>query len=214
MLRRLLMILVGLLVALIPPGTNPATAQDSATNPSTAQATPTSMCPPPNQTLQGIDAPDRLLVLNPCQTVTGYIDASRLPQYSADDGDIHNQFRLDSQYQNLLTNQQETPNDLVVEIMPRDAGHLPVLPVGSHLTLWGAYVYDTGHAWTELHPVFGVCIEGGSCYTSGPQYGGVPLGSTGNPMQTCRTETGQVCPGYNGQVPPYKKVTGASNQPG
>jgi hypothetical protein len=37
MLRRLLTILVGLLVALIP-GTNPTAAQDSATNPSTAQA--------------------------------------------------------------------------------------------------------------------------------------------------------------------------------
>jgi hypothetical protein len=217
MLRKLLMILVGLLVALVGllvaliPGINPAVAQDSATNPSIAQAAPTtSICPPANQTLQGVDSPDRLLVLNPCQTVTGYIDASRLPQYFADDGDIHNQFTPDPQYQNLLTNQQETPGNLVVEIMDRDAGHLPVLPVGSHLTLMGAYVYDTGHAWTELHPVFGVCVEGGSCYTSGPQYGGTPPGSTGNPMQTCRTQTGQVCPGYNGQVPTYKQVTGSS----
>jgi hypothetical protein len=84
MLRRSLAILVGLLVALIP-GTNPAAAQ----------AAPTSICPPPNQALQGVDSPDRLLVLNPCQVLTGYVDASRLPQYFSDDGDIHNQFTPD-----------------------------------------------------------------------------------------------------------------------
>src|SRR5919199_615846 len=202
MLRRFLMILVVLLVALIP-----------ATNPAEAQAAPTNVCPPPTQALQGVANADGLLILNPCQVVTGYVDASRLPQYFSDDGDIHNQFAPDPQYQNLLTNQQESPGNLVVEIMPRDAGHLPVLPVGVHLTLWGALVYDMGHAWTELHPVYGVCIEGGSCYTSGPQYGGTPPGSTGNPMVSCRTETGQVCSGYKGQVPTYNQVTGAGSAP-
>ena len=212
MLRRFLMILIVLLVALIP-ATNPAAAQDPATNPAAAQAAPTNVCPPPTQALQGVANADSLLILNPCQVVTGHVDASRLPQYFSDDGDIHNQFAPDPQYQNLLTNQQESPGNLVVEIMPRDAGHLPVLPVGVHLTLWGALVYDMGHAWTELHPVYGVCIEGGSCYTSGPQYGGTPPGSTGNPMVSCRTETGQVCSGYKGQVPTYNQVTGAGSAP-
>ncbi len=212
MLRRFLTILVGLLVALTP-GINPAAAQDPATNPAAAQAAPTSICPPPNQALQGVANAGDLLVLNPCQVVTGHVDASRLSQYSSDDGDIHNQFTPDPEYQNLLTNQQETPGNLVVEIMPRDAGHLPVLPVGLHLTLWGALVYDMGHAWTELHPVYRVCIEGGFCYTSGPQYGGTPPASTGNPMVACRTETGQVCPGYKGQVPTYQQVAGGGSAP-
>src|SRR5215217_7974198 len=46
--------------------------------------------------------------------------------------------------------------------------------------LVGALIYDTGHAWTEIHPVYGFCVEGGSCYTSGPQYGGTPREGTGN----------------------------------
>jgi hypothetical protein len=102
---------------------------------------------------------------------------------------------------------------LVVELMPRDAGHLPVLPVGRDLSLVGAWVYDTGHAWTQLHPVYGVCVEGGSCYQSGPQFGGTPRESTGNPREECFTETGQICPGYEGQVPTYEEVTGGGSAP-
>jgi hypothetical protein len=202
MLRRWLTLLIGLLIALVI-GTNPAAAQQA----------PEGSCPPPMQATQGVASPDRLLVLDPCQTVTGRVDVSPLPQYFSDDGDIHNQVIPDPRYQNLLTDQQETPGNLVVELTPRDAGHLPVLPVGRDLTLWGSWVYDTGHAWTELHPVYGVCVEGGSCYESGPQYGGTPRGSSGNPRETCRTETGQACPGYEGQVPTYQQVTGGGTAP-
>ena len=147
-------------------------------------------------------------MLNPCQTITGKIDVSDLPQYLSEDGDIHNEFTPDKQYRKLLTDQQETQENMVVELMPRDAGHLPVPPVGPKLTLWGALVYDSGHAWMEIHPVFGFCVEGGSCYTSGPQFGGTPRESTGNPRETCRTETGKLCPGYEGQVPTYEQVEG------
>jgi hypothetical protein len=152
-------------------------------------------------------------VLNPCQTITGKIDVSDLPQYLSEDGDIHNQFAPDKQYRKLLTDQQETYGNMVVELMPRDAGHLPVLPVGPRLTLWGALVYDTGHAWMEIHPVYGVCVEGGSCYTSGPQFGGTPRESTGNPREECFTENGKLCPGYEGQVPTYEEVKGESSHP-
>jgi len=199
MMRKSLTLLLGLLVALLT-GTNPASAQEGD---------PQGMCPPPAQALEGVPDPDRLLVLDPCQTVTGQVDVSRLPQYLADDGDIHNQFTPDDpQHQDLLTDQQETPGNMVVELMPRDAGHLPVLPVGRDLTLWGAWVYDTGHAWTQLHPVYGVCVEGGSCYQSGPQFGGTPRESTTNLREECRTETGRICPGYEGQVPTYEQVVG------
>jgi hypothetical protein len=169
-------------------------------------------CPPPSKTLEGVWGPDRLLVLNPCLTITGTIDVSVLPQYLSGDGDIHNQLTPDPQYRKLLTDQQETYGNFVVELMPRDAGHLPVLPVGPKLTLWGALVYDSGHAWMEIHPVFGYCVEGGSCYTSGPQFGGTPRESTGNAREECFTETGRTCLGYEGQVPTYKEV-GAKGEP-
>jgi len=152
-------------------------------------------------------------VLNPCQTITGKIDVSKLPQYLADDGDMHNQFAPDKQYRKLLTDQQETYGNFVVELMARDGGHLPVPPVGSKLTLWGALVYDSGHAWMEIHPVYRVCVEGGSCYTSGPQYGGTPRESTGDSREACRSETGKLCPGYEGQVPTYEEVGGEGSHP-
>jgi hypothetical protein len=117
-------------------------------------------CPRPERALEGVWDPDRLIVLDPCRVVTGRVVDSPLPQYHADDGDVHNQFNPAPQYQTLLTDQQETPGNLVVELMPRDAGHLPLLPVGRRLVLVGALVYDSTHAWTELHPVYRWCIEG------------------------------------------------------
>ena len=214
MLRQTLTLLLGLVVALLFVA-HSASARQPPKASKAPQGTPPleGTCPPPSRALEGVDSPDRLLVLNPCQTITGKIDDSDLPQYLADDGDIHNQFIPDKQYRKLLTDQQETYGNMVVELMARDGGHLPVPPVGPKLTLWGALVYDTGHAWMEIHPVFGFCVEGGSCYTSGPQFGGTPRGSTGNPRETCRTETGKLCRGYEGQVPTYEQVEGEGSAP-
>ena len=209
MLRQTLTLLLGLVVALLFVA-HSASARQPPKASKAPQGTPPleGTCPLPSRALEGVPDPDRLLVLNPCQTITGKIDVSDLPQYLADDGDVHNQFAPDKQYRKLLTDQQETQENMVVELMPRDAGHLPVPPVGPKLTLWGALVYDSGHAWMEIHPVFGFCVEGGSCYTSGPQFGGTPRESTGNLRETCRTETGKLCPGYEGQVPTYEQVEG------
>ena len=212
MLRQSLTLLLGLVVALLVI-THSASARQAPKAPKASQSAPQGACPPPSQTLEGVWSPDRLLVLNPCQTITGTIDVSDLPQYLSEDGDIHNQFAPDKQYRKLLTDQQETYGNMVVELMPRDAGHLPLLPVGPKLTLWGALVYDSGHAWNEIHPVYGVCVEGGSCYTSGPQFGGTPRESTGNPREECFTETGKICPGYEGQVPTYEEVGGEGAAP-
>ena len=212
MLRQSLTLLLGLIGALLVIAHSASARQAPEAPQGTPQGT---SCPPPSRTLEGVWDPDRLLVLNPCQTITGTIDASDIPPYVADDGDVHNQFTSDSQYRNLLTDQQETYGNMVVELMPRDAGHLPALPVGPKLTLWGALVYDIEHAWNEIHPVFGVCVEDGSCYTSGPQFGGNPRESTGNTREACRTETGRICPGYEGQLPTYEEVkeNGTSRPP-
>ena len=210
MLRQSLTLLLGLIIALLFV-THSASARQA---PKAPQGAPQGgACPPLSQAVEGVASPDRLLVLNPCQTLTGKIDVSKLPQYGAEDGDVHNQFAPDKQYLKLLSDQQETYGNMVVELMARDGGHLPMPPVGPKLTLWGALVYDTGHAWMEIHPVFGFCVEGGSCYTSGPQFGGTPRGSTGNPRETCRTETGKLCRGYEGQVPTYEEVKGEGGAP-
>ena len=201
MLRKFLTLLLGLLVALLV-GTNSASAQEEGLGLEDA-------CPAPESALEGTWNPDRLIVLDPCFVITGRVVDSPLPQYLANDGDVHNQFEPDPQFKILLTDQQETPGNLVVELMPRDGGHLPVLPVGSRLVLVGALVYDTHHAWTELHPVYRWCYEGGdTCYRSGPQFGGTPEESTGEPREECYTETGQRCQGYEGRVPPYEQVVG------
>src|SRR5215210_8628604 len=207
MLRQSLTLLLGLVVALLFV-THSASARQAPKASKAPQGAPQGACPPPGQALEGVPDPDRLLVLNPCQTITGKIDISKLPQYLSEDGDIHNQFAPDKQYRKLLTDQQETYANMVVELMARDGGHLPVLPVGPKLTLTGALVYDTGHAWMEIHPVYRVCVEGGSCYTSGPQFGGTPRESTGIPREECFTETGRLCAGYEGQVPTYEEVKG------
>jgi hypothetical protein len=212
MLRQSLTLLLGLVVALLII-THSASARQAPKASKAPQGASQGACPPPGQALEGVPDPDRLLVLNSCQTITGTIDVSDLPLYLAEDGDIHIQLTPDKQYRKLLTDQQETHENMVVELMPRDAGHLPVLPVGPRLTLWGALVYDSGHAWMEIHPVYRVCVEGGSCYTSGPQFGGTPRESTGNLREACFTETGKLCPGYEGQVPTYEAVAGESGAP-
>jgi hypothetical protein len=130
------------------------------------QAQGISVCPPPSQTLIGVWGPSRLEVLNPCQAVSGTVTQTTPER----DGDTHVLVRVDPQYVYLLTNNQPIPGNLVVEIMPRDYGHLPVPSAGDHLGLIGAWVYDRNHGWTELHPVWSESINNGPVYTSGPQY--------------------------------------------
>src|SRR5215211_8308928 len=101
MLRQSLTLLLGLVVALLVV-THSASARQAPKARKASQGAPQgASCPPPNQVLEGVWSPDRLLVLNPCQTITGTIDASDLPQYLSDDGDVHNQFRPDPQYRRL-----------------------------------------------------------------------------------------------------------------
>jgi hypothetical protein len=135
--------------------------------PSPAQAQRISACPPPSKTLSGVWGPSRLVVLNPCQRVSGTVTQTTPEK----DGDTHVLLRVDPRYRHLLTNNQPIPGNLVVEIMPRDYGHLPVPSAGDRLQLTGAWVYDRNHRWTELHPVWSERINNGPVYRSGPRYG-------------------------------------------
>jgi len=148
-------------------------------------------CPPANQVLYGVWKPGRLSVLNPCQTVSGTVKK----MFRASDGDVHFQLIVDQPYRYLLN--AVNANVLVVELMPRDGGHLPAPPIGAYLVLTGAWVTDVGHGWNELHPVWSESINGGLVYTSGPQYGGTPPQSSYQSAgASCRTQRGAVCVGY------------------
>jgi hypothetical protein len=75
--------------------------------------------------------------------------------------------------------------------------------VGDQVDLIGAWVDDTEHGWDEIHPVFGLRIDGGPWHDSGPQFGGSPSYTrSDNSLALCRTPAGTRCVGYNGVVAP------------
>ena len=82
---------------------------------------------------------------------------------------------------------------------PRDGGHLPEPAAGDHVRLTGAWVNDTDHGWTELHPVWSVQLNGGGVRRSGPQYGGSPsYDRSFDAAAGCRDQNGGVCRRYEG----------------
>jgi hypothetical protein len=154
-----------------------------------------SACPPQSDVLTGVYHPDRLTVLNPCQHVTGTVARVRLEQ----DGDVHYDIQVDRAYGQLLSagNYAAQHGWLVIELMPRDGGHLPAPSLGDRVTLVGAFVDDTDHAWHEIHPVFAEAINGGPLDISGPQYGGSsPTDSSYDAASDCHTPSGARCAGY------------------
>lgn len=116
----------------------------------------------------GIYHPARLVVVNPCQTVTGTIAALR----AEPDGDYHIRVTLDAPYAQLINdaNRQLQHGDLIVEIpcvnpvTQADAkstcaaisAQLKLSPpaVGQHVSITGPYVNDHQHGWMEIHPVY------------------------------------------------------------
>lgn len=115
-----------------------------------------------------LSAEDRLQVINPCLTITGTIVHAR-PEA---DGDWHIQLDLDSEYRSLLNqaNLEKQQGYLVLEPMcsnrvsQADTIEEGVCDgfsqntfttdlIGHRVAATGAYVLDTQHGWTELHPV-------------------------------------------------------------
>ncbi len=109
--------------------------------------------------------PQRLQVLDTCKTVTGIIQSVK----AEPDGDYHIRLRLDSQFANLINqeNIDKQHGDLVLEpicehpVTQEDAiaacsgfaGNITSPTVGSHVQVIGSYVLDTEHGWMEIHPV-------------------------------------------------------------
>lgn len=124
--------------------------------------------------------PTRLVVKQPCATVTGTIvDATngREPdgvRHEAD-GDTHGWLKVDAGFEDLLNpgNLNNEGGNLVFEIVcefkvtQEDAkptcnnftGGQKVPPIGSHVQIVGSYVRDTNHAqWMEIHPVTSIKV--------------------------------------------------------
>jgi hypothetical protein len=152
-------------------------------------------CPPRSRTLAGVYHPSRLSILDTCRHVTGTVAETR----TEEDGDLHILLRLDSRYRGmLLPGNGAVDGTLVVELMPRDRGHLPAPSAGQRLSVTGAYVNDTEHGWAEIHPVFALAIGGGAVHRSGPQFGGSPPAARSyDAVSRCQT-AGGGCGAYGG----------------
>jgi uncharacterized membrane protein YgcG len=151
-------------------------------------------CPVPSRTLSGVYHPSRLDVLTPCQYAAGVVTAVR----NEEDGDLHVIVRLGAAYRQLLdaANYSKQHGGLVVELTPRDGGHLPEPTAGARIAIVGAWVLDTEHGWREIHPVFVEDLDG-KAYRSGPQFGGSPPGDfSSSAAEDCRTPAGKRCIGY------------------
>ncbi len=135
-------------------------------------------------------------MLSPCHRAAGVVEIVR----TEEDGDLHFDIKLDPAYRSMLApGNAQQDGDLVVEFMPRDDGHLPAPQVGDRVTLVGAWVDDTDHAWNELHPVWAVRIADGNWHRSGPQDGGSPpTARSYDAIADCHTGAGARCQGYAG----------------
>ncbi|MGI8429497.1 MAG: hypothetical protein ACR2OB_09380 [Solirubrobacteraceae bacterium] len=152
-------------------------------------------CGAPANVLDGVYHPQRLQILSACREVAGTVARLRLEP----DGDVHVDLIVDPRYTHLLNdvNRASQGSALVVELMARDAGHLPMPAFGDRLVLTGAWVNDSEHGWNELHPVWTERINGGMTSRSGPQYGGSRAPDRSyDAAADCRTERGAPCQGY------------------
>ena len=121
-----------------------------------------------SNTLNHVYNPDRLQVLNACQSVSGTVE--KVIQEA--DGDVHIRLMVDQGYENLLNqaNYDYQYGTLVLEVVcaypatQADAvsacsGYTNTITIPSlseNISVWGQYVTDLDHGWNEIHPVFSI----------------------------------------------------------
>jgi hypothetical protein len=132
-------------------------------------ASPSPLACVPTDQDQYVYHPARLVVLEPCISVTGTVFSIKTEA----DGDLHIRLTLDPQYAGLINavNVSGQLGKLVVEpvcersvtqadaIATCAADHDPLaiaaMKVGQHVVMDGRYVTDTQHGgWAELHPLY------------------------------------------------------------
>ncbi len=121
-----------------------------------------------SDTLKHVYNPDRLEVLNSCQSVSGIVE--KIIQEA--DGDVHIRLQVDQGFENLLNqaNYDYQYGTLVLEVVcvypvtQADAvqacsgyTNAVALPsVNENVSVRGQYVTDLDHGWNEIHPVFSI----------------------------------------------------------
>ena len=101
--------------------------------------------PCPENPLEGVWGPARLVVLGECVKAAGM--AHNI--HRATDGDITFDLAVDEGYEKLLGEGAT----LHVEIVPVHQGFVPIPKEGEHVCVTGTWVIDKGHGEkTEIHP--------------------------------------------------------------
>ena len=104
--------------------------------------------------LEGVYAPGRLQVLDPCVTTSGVVHDLT----DEIDGDITFNLKLPPEDEHLLHegNYRHKNGMLHIEIIPGDQQRLPAPREGDQMRVTGAWVFDTVHGWNEIHPVWSI----------------------------------------------------------
>jgi hypothetical protein len=122
--------------------------------------------------LKHVYNPKRLVVLDPCKTVSGTV----VKIIKENDGDTHIRLKVDPQYTDTINqvNVDKQGGDLVVEIVcayevtQADAinacrgyeNKIPLPEVNEHVVITGQFVSDTEHGgWNEIHPVYMLSVK-------------------------------------------------------
>ncbi|HSP54421.1 MAG TPA: hypothetical protein VLS25_02440 [Dehalococcoidia bacterium] len=105
--------------------------------------------------MEGVYAPARLKILDPCLTVTGTV---RDDIEHALDGDITFGLILSPEDRRLVNDVNDTNygGALHLEIVPMDQESVATPKPGDKITVKGPWVTDLAHGHNEIHPVFSI----------------------------------------------------------
>lgn len=147
------------------PTASPAPTPVASPSPAPSPVSPAGDCIQPSDPSSHVYHPDRLKVLNPCVTITGVIESTT----NEADGDIHVRIKVDPGFEWAINqaNVSYQHGYLIVEpvcehtptqtdAIPACAGYtnaMAIPPVGTHVSVKGAFVLDTDHGWQEIHPL-------------------------------------------------------------
>ena len=108
----------------------------------------------------GVDRQARFSVLSTCEKAIGIVHDMK--EARENDGDYQFNLELDSQYKQLLNdeNNKQVQGMLVIEIISQDqqSNAVQIPKNGDKIEVYGALVTDNPHGWNEIHPAWKVTI--------------------------------------------------------
>ena len=108
----------------------------------------------------GIDRQARFFVLSTCEKAVGVVHDMK--ETMENDGDYQFNLELDSQYKQLLNdeNNKQVQGMMVIEITSYDqqSNAVQIPNNGDKIEVYGALVTDNPHGWNEIHPAWKVII--------------------------------------------------------